>query len=169
MSAELKPLTDPDLMLSHFSKEPVLSVHSVKQEWPASEFEKPRGLWLSVDGEHSWEEWCESENFGIGPIRHRVVLAPAANILYCRDALDLDCLTERYGVEVPGYSWRRIAIEWHRIADEYQGIIITPYIWERRLHDAYLWYYGWDCASGCIWDAGAVAECFALQRDEKHG
>ena len=33
------------------------------------------------------------------------------------------------------------------------------------------WYYGWDCASGCIWDPAAVAEIkprFADRMPERH-
>ena len=26
----------------------------------------------------------------------------------------------------------------------------------RRLDMETRWYYGWDCASGCVWDASAV-------------
>lgn len=149
------------LSLSHYSAEPVLAVYSVEQTWrhgTPSEYEKPKGLWLSVDGEDDWAAWCESEKFGIGSIRHRVELASGANILRCSDALDVRCLTERYSIDIPGsYSWRHRAVDWHRIAREYQGIIIAPYVWTCRLEMDTNWYYGWDCASGCIWDAAAVA------------
>jgi hypothetical protein len=52
-------------------------------------------------------------------------------------------------------------IAWDRLRERYQGLIVTPYIWERRLTmgngpDA-MWYYFWDCASGCIWDPAAIA------------
>ncbi len=43
--------------LSHFSDEPIVAVHSVDQKWrygEPSEHEKPKGLWLSVDGEDDW-------------------------------------------------------------------------------------------------------------------
>ena len=49
-------------------------------------------------------------------------------------------------------------IDWNRVAKKYQGIIITPYIWERRLTTTCTWYYGWDVASGCIWDNKAIKE-----------
>lgn len=146
--------------LSHYSNEPALVLRSVKQEWrygkPAS-YEKPNGLWVSVDGEDDWAAWCAAESFPIGAIRHRVELVADARILRCQNAFDLDCLTERYKIEVPSSSWHRVTIDWSRVAGEYQGIIIAPYVWSRKLHEAYDWYYGWDCASGCIWDAAAVS------------
>lgn len=56
-------------------------------------------------------------------------------------------------------------INWPMVADRYQGIVIAPYLWSRRM-DGGLWYYGWDCASGCIWDAAAVASVTARQAAE---
>lgn len=41
-----------------------------------------------------------------------------------------------------------------KVAEKYGGIEITPYLWEKRLNS--MWYYGWDCASGCVWDRSAV-------------
>lgn len=157
-NSESAPLTSTE-RLSHFSKEPVLAVHSVEQSWrygEPSEHEKPKGFWVSVDGEDDWAAWCAAESFGIGPIRHAVVLRPDARILRCRDKLDVLCLTERYGIPMPRYRWAGKAIDWAAIASEYKGIIIAPYVWECRLNDECNWYYGWDCASGCIWDAAAI-------------
>lgn len=48
------------------------------------------------------------------------------------------------------------------IGARYDGIVITPYVWSMRLDRSAFWYYGWDCASGCIWNASAVAELVPL-------
>lgn len=42
------------------------------------------------------------------------------------------------------------SIDWLRVKTQYGGIEIAPYQWKRRLSS--FWYYGWDCASGAIWD-----------------
>ena len=49
---------------------------------------------------------------------------------------------------------------------DYQGIIIAPYLWTRRHHESTGWYYSWDCASGVIWDARAIAELKPLAATE---
>ncbi len=49
-------------------------------------------------------------------------------------------------------------LEWDKVKDKYQGIIIAPYQWECRLALETCWYYGWDCASGCIWDLDCIKE-----------
>ena len=49
----------------------------------------------------------------------------------------------------PGFK----VIDWARVANNYTGIEICPHQYNMRYgHD---WYYGWDVASGCIWDPSA--------------
>ena len=47
-------------------------------------------------------------------------------------------------------------IDWHAVAQAYAGIEIAPYCWSLRFEYEFLWYYGWDCASGCVWELSAV-------------
>lgn len=146
--------------LLHYSSEPVERVHSVEQR--VRPHFKPRGLWVSVEESadpepQSWREFCERSEWRLDALAcvHEVALVPDAHILRISGALDLDAFTEAYkSLDLPLY--RPDIIEWSRVATKYQGIIISPYIWSRRLHDEYQWYYSWDVASGCIWDAAAV-------------
>lgn len=117
---------------------------------------KPSGLWVSVDGEFDWPTWCKAEDFDTtgNTVRHKVVLKPDANIWILSEpehllrvpTLGLDGTTLKFHFHVP----------WPRIAEDFQGIIISPYQWSMRLRDDTFWYYGWDCASGCIWDLSAI-------------
>ena len=43
---------------------------------------------------------------------------------------------------------------WYCHGDKYDGIEINPYQFEARYQ--YTWYYGWDIASGCIWNLSGV-------------
>lgn len=47
-------------------------------------------------------------------------------------------------------------MDWPTIAEKFAGIEIAPYLYQRRLEA--LWYYGWDCASGCIWDKDVITD-----------
>lgn len=136
--------------LIHYSDTPLLTVHSVQQE---PSYVKPRGLWVSVEGSDDWKEWCMGEEFRLDHLAspHEIILAPTANILRLTNVAELDDFDEHWGV---GDDSVMAAIDWVSVAQSYQGIIIAPYIWERRLE--LMWYYGWDCASGCIWDASAI-------------
>ena len=52
--------------LLHYSSKPITAVYSVSQG-PGLEhhrYDKPRGLWLSVEGEDDWRSWCEAESLG---------------------------------------------------------------------------------------------------------
>lgn len=149
------------LSLSHFSPERYLR-HIYSREQKVTDYrscyDKPKGFWVSVDGEYDWEHWCGSENFGIGEHRHRVHLASNHKVLHLTTSWDvLDFRHEYQGLKRWGTNnqWTDIYIRWEDVARDYQGIIIAPYQWSLRMEEN--WYYGWDCASGCIWDATAIA------------
>jgi hypothetical protein len=151
--------------LIHYSRRPLLHVRSVEQSRRADRGVKPDGLWFSVgDGEDGWRSWCASEmpHWLDGALATEVVLASDATMLRLVGATEIDAFTAVYGI-LPHYANGRTdlfthedAIDWRRVAEKYQGIIIAPYVWERR-HEL-RWYYGWDCSSGVVWDAKAVAE-----------
>lgn len=149
------------MKLTHFSATPVTQVRSVPQKSGIMKH-KPQGFWVSDEDDYGWKEWCESEDFHVNGLvyAHKIELAPDANILYLRTPEQLDDFTAAYKAESElnrlasaGYVWD---IDWDQVAHEYQGIIITPYQYTRRHTKHTIWYNGWDCASGCIWDAKAI-------------
>lgn len=145
-----------DVRLVHYSKRPLKLIRSTTQEREPDA--KPHGLWVSDDAcEQNWRRWCEDEQFGLESLAnvHDVALAPTASILRLSSPGDIDAFHEEY-TDLVGDRFR-YGIHWAQVAAKYDGILITPYIWERRLAENAGWYYGWDCASGCIWNAKAVA------------
>lgn len=133
---------------------------------------KPDGLWVSVPGEDDWPTWCHDSEYGDEDlaVAHHVELNPTANILYVATADDLDKFHTNYSTE--GAAWasgigddewrfRQRPIDWRLVAKDHDGIIIAPYQWSRRLMGPF-WYYGWDCASGCIWSTAAIKSIVVL-------
>lgn len=122
---------------------------------------KPRGFWVSVEDGYGWHWWTEAEAFERGRRSYKVALHPDANILRVMTVTELDAFNESYkslqdfGMG-PGFS--RNLIRWADVAAAYQGVLIAPYQWSRRLHLDTKWYNTWDCSSGCIWDPAAIAE-----------
>jgi len=121
---------------------------------------KPHGLWVSVEGPDDWKSWCEAEAWGLDHLRAvaEIVVRPDAAILRLSCPAEID----RFHAEftAPLYPGERsgFGVDWRRVAETYSGIVIAPYQWSRRLDGNARWYYAWDCASGCIWDASAIAE-----------
>lgn len=115
---------------------------------------KPDGFWVSVPGADDWPSWCRGEEFRAHTFAHaaEVTLTADANVLLLGSPAALDDFTERFGG--PSQLLGR-AIRWGVVARQYDGIVIAPYQWSRR--HSLNWYYGWDCASGCIWNLNAVA------------
>lgn len=126
---------------------------------------KPKGFWVSCeDFETTWRDWCEGEEFNLHRLTHvhDVKLKRNAKLLHIKNAKGIDSFTEEYKARDGKFGGdlnrTGMFIDWARVAARYQGIIIAPYLWERRLHVGTSWYYGWDCASGCIWDVSAIQE-----------
>ncbi len=145
-----------DLELVHYSREPLMAVTEPQGDKCAAGF-KPRGLWVSVKGDSDWKEWCESGGFRLDTLtcETRVILDDNHNILLLSGPGELDAFTMEYE-GIPEYPGDR-RIDWDLVASRYDGIVIAPYFWQRRMAEHTRWYYGWDCASGCIWNPAAIA------------
>lgn len=120
--------------------------------------DKPEGLWVSVDGPDDWPSWNEAEGFLDMSKAHpwRVELTINHGLLVIDRLRLLAEFTVKYGLPEKGLPGN-YAIDWKRVAKTYNGIIIAPYQWPARLDRNTQFYYGWDCASGCIWDTRAIA------------
>jgi hypothetical protein len=144
--------------LFHYSEKPFrLKARRYEQEsnWQLSAHCKPNGLWVSVKGGQDWEAFCRGDNFALEGLKNKTPIAvkPEANILWVSGVKEFDTFAEKYG-EPAKYGDH--CINWPKVATDFDGIIIAPYIWQRRLHQGSSWYYGWDCASGCIWNLEAI-------------
>lgn len=159
------------MQFTHYSSEPFLG--PLRSALKHDKDHKPSGFWLSVDdGEMGWADWCRAEEYELAGLAcvHDVTLKGDAHILRISDPAGIDAFTAEFaGLDYDGRRnlgrvWR---IDWPRVAKLYQGVVIAPYIWERRLDMVSSWYYGWDCASGCIWDASAIASIRLRQAVEQ--
>ena len=83
------------IALSHFSHTRVKEVCNVvpgegtEMFFGDDHLTKPRGLWVSVDGENDWSEFIKSGRHAkmLGAYQHRVVLDNAAPILMVESCL----------------------------------------------------------------------------------
>lgn len=157
--------------LQHFTSESLTfdPTRTYEQGEPTT-FGKPVGFWVSVEGEDDWQSWV-TDNMNADRLAHRsdVALAGTANILRIESTVGIDSLTARFAVQTEydrRWNWRehdrrKWPIDWRLVAAQFDGVIIAPYCWSRRnSHD---WYYGWDCASGCIWNLSAIASVTQAQ------
>lgn len=104
---------------------------------------KPTGFWYEVDGD--WRRWCEAEEFGCGRYLFSVDLGES-RVLKIDTLLGLDAFHRQF------YTGNyRDPINWKSIAEKWDGLEIAPYRHERRMEHDFMWYYGWDVASGVVW------------------
>lgn len=120
---------------------------------------KPHGLWITTDSEDGWREWCLREEFGCGSYRFDLRIKPEANLLWLKTEEEMIEFTDEYELKdnnpVKGL---RFWLDWQRVMDKYQGIMIFPCQYRMRMDDRTTWYNPWDCASGCIWKPASVLE-----------
>ncbi len=137
---------------------------------------KPSGIWYSCGG--SWIEWCLNEDFCFPHYVHEIDIVDW-RLVMIDNVDDFDDFCKEYGLNIQNYFALKNQIDthilgrsidcinWTIVAEGWSGIEINPYLWSRRLNS--LWYYGWDCASGCIWDTRAIKkiELLAVYNEEK--
>ncbi len=121
-------------------------------------FGKPVGLWYDVDGD--WTKWCTSEEMGwLRPYIYEIILDKSGllkiNDIDKFEKFEKDFQAEKqedhFGFTLPPSCDGLFSkIDWHKVMKEYGAIEIAPYLWKKRLTS--MFYYGWDCASGCVWD-----------------
>jgi hypothetical protein len=161
----------------HWASDPV---RLRKMSYLQSGHPKPNGLWFDVNG--AWMRWCEAVEFRLENLRYRhpVTILDASRILFLRSAKDIDGFTSKYarnlsgriqllqgtknidvfarkyGSDLFGDIQRQFSnyIMWGEVAEKHSGIVIFPYSRARSL--TYLWYYGWNCAGGCVWDTSVI-------------
>lgn len=117
---------------------------------------KPSGLWYSLG--LSWIDWCAAEDF-IDEGYLFELFIDEEKLLKLKTAKDVYKFTDKYfKTLVPiktKHKYLASFIDWKQVKKEHPyGIEIAPYNWECRFE--LIWYNGWDCASGCIWDLNII-------------
>lgn len=153
------------MRLIHYAHEEFALVPRKYDQSELSWQAKPNGLWVSV--EHHWKWWCEAEEFNLENlvVSYEVKLKKKANILYLRTEEEVfefaklyPWLRKQWDDPIGRDLCQAYELDWNKVKAKYQGIIIAPYQWNCRLSPKSNWYYGWDCASGCIWDLDCIKE-----------
>ena len=154
------------MKLTHYSSDKIYDLD--KRNYHKNHFKnpsKPNGIWFSVEGGYGWKEWCIDEDFRLESLiyKHDIILKKECSVIILSNPKDIFDFSDRFqsrhlSKETFLFSeWTPPSqIDWLKVEEEYQGIIITPYQPECRFSPKSSWYYGWDCASGCIWDINAI-------------
>ena len=125
---------------------------------------KPDGLWYECQDGSSidWKEFC-STGLTDGDSRYDSsydVILNDYEILFITDTHDFKKFEKLYGIPNRDFP-DEIRIDWPRVASHYDGIEICPYLYDMRMDS--VWYYGWDVASGCVWNASGIKELISAE------
>jgi len=119
---------------------------------------KPIGIWYDID--NSWTEWCKrnmpdwtyKNHFELDIDESKILIIDTKEKLLDFDKQYSIPLSNRIGSIIGNIS----VIDWTSVSNKYSGIEISPYRYDCRF--GLFWYYGWDVASGCIWNFDCVKE-----------
>lgn len=139
---------------------------------------KPSGLWFSVEDfeeDQTWKSWCLAEEFCLDNLKYcyKINLTSLAKVIVLSSAgqiMEFQYLfpgKEPFPIIRDLYTLHKTPwlslINWIEVKKLYDAIIIAPYQWSCR---PTMWYYGWDCASGCIWNLNCI-ESFTLMKSSE--
>jgi hypothetical protein len=151
------------MKLMHYSNKQIDSLDLKRKYQNFYGDPKPTGLWVSVENTsvqngNGWKEWCISEEYEEENLAHKHEIIPKANANIARltSYKTIKRFNGRYGIvnPWPSFMTRLGRIDWTSVKKYYQGIIVTKYY--SRYWMEFPWLYGWDCASGCIWDLSCI-------------
>jgi len=135
----------------HYSKDSNLQIRDFGQQVVN---DKPKGLWYACD--EGWYDYCK-HNFGgerNSSISNKYVITlDMSKIAVLNSEYKLQEFTHSYYDRSDSRKGYR-TIDWKRVAEKYTGIECCPYF--RELREYYLWYYGWDVPSGCVWNKSTI-------------
>lgn len=159
------------MILTHWSEQPLeyLAPRYSGEYCKNSPYQKPHGLWLSDESANiSWKSWCENEEFRLNTFTYRTDFeVDLTNVLWLQSELDILNFTDEWAdIRRERYNNREFTnyiIPWDRVGQQYNGILITPYIWECRFTIKTTWYNTWDCASGCFWNPNCLIRVSAKE------
>ena len=148
----------PDDALTIMTTDDKIHPFSVNQNEEGSY--KPKGLWYSHKNE--WVEWVRSEMPDWEKEHLHLISLDYTDIIRLKSHEDILKFSDIYAKPISTYKdiinkenkLNYSTIDWYSVAKKYKGIEIIPYIYSAR-YDV-MWYYGWDVASGCIWDSTAI-------------
>jgi hypothetical protein len=121
---------------------------------------KPEGLWVSDDNEEpNWKSWCTEEEFNLYglALAYEIHLTKDHNIIILTEEREVIDFSNEFQMTKERGRTISFELNWRRVAMYAEGVIISPYHWSLRLEPDHLWYNGWDCASGVIWNPCAIA------------
>jgi hypothetical protein len=148
-----------DLINTKYSNSRIIMSHepniSFREKTQQEKGYKPHGLWYGIGP--SWVNFVRAEMPNRETEHVFKIDIDESKMKIIRNYDELLEFEKEYSTPIEGmhsFNNRYLYIDWERVARDYSGIEIAPYLYEARMK--HMWYYGWDIASGCIWGNGVV-------------
>jgi hypothetical protein len=141
----------------HYTSRPIQGLRdTVNQD---GEPMKPRGLWLSAGS--AWADWCDTHGFSTCNMNNCYVYECTIN----KDSLCVIDSVEALTAFQTKYLGSH-HIRWDLVAADYDGIVFENYATVKaamfkHMYE-YLWFFGIDVDSVCLWNPSRAIELWSL-------
>ena len=153
----------PSNMRIHMSKKPIITLRNMS--YPQEVGVKPYGLWYGFGDQ--WINWVrDNVPEWEGKYLYRIIFPQSKKIAKLNSQDTILEFNEKYmsdyfikmfgkhNANKFGPVVGSTMMDWPKVARDYDGIEIYPYI--GRMRHELIWYYGWEVSSGCIWNLSDV-------------
>ena len=115
---------------------------------------KPNGFWYSLGS--SWYEWCMSGDSAclLGGYLFEVEIDRSKIAKIDGSDREVKQLEKKYPQKNKPLIEKMSHPDWKSMSKDFKGFEVSRFGRDRLKSS--MWYYGWDCSSGCIWDTSAI-------------
>jgi tRNA nucleotidyltransferase/poly(A) polymerase len=156
----------------HFGKAKITITQSpldLERSYAPSTKIKPTGIWygcgvgwLKFVEENDWESTAGSQIWSL-----KINMGKIKSLV---DAKEIDRFSWKFR-NMESYIENHLdkRIDWAKVASTFSGIECCPYPVGDKTKIDNLWYYAFDMASGCIWDASAISNTILVAELKEDG
>ena len=162
---------------SHFGKAKItltsshLDLEMNYTQRPPSEFKmKPNGIWYGCGT--TWLNFIETQMSGPGKDDTQIwaLKIDMSNVKSLITPEEIDRFTRRYRDIDTYIKTMQKNPDWSIVARHFDGIECCPYpVGDREFKYKYMWYYGIDMPSGCIWNTSAITNSMLVAELKEDG
>tara|TARA_Y100000310_G_C20484886_1_gene716421 strand:+ start:337 stop:957 length:621 start_codon:yes stop_codon:yes gene_type:complete len=159
---------------NHFGKAKITLTDSpldLKSNYEQSGTMKPNGIWYGCGT--TWLKFIDREMSGWTPVFGTQIWSlkiDMSNVKELTTTKEIDRFSMHYKDAEKYYRMHDVHVDWSLAEHHFDGIECCPYPvgdWEFKMK--YMWYYGIDIASGCIWNTKAITHSMLAAEFKEDG
>ena len=158
---------------NHFGKAKITLTSSpldLESNYEQSATMKPNGIWYGCGT--TWLEFIDTQMSGPGANDTQIwsLKIDMSDVKELTTTKEIDRFSWHYKDPMKYNIMKDVHIDWSLVGPHFDGIECCPYPvgdWDFKMK--YMWYYGIDMASGCIWNTKAITHSMLVAELKEDG